>query len=377
MRTFSFQNPEIMDILNHQVIHMDQGVTYCPEYKVTRAMRHYPSRTAQIIRSVLLKELPASEYGADTVFAPILSGQGERWQNFGEDQNGYLLTLLLGRELFLQEGFRKEEAEALKARVEQNKGLYFPFSEEEKKEWETELPVTEGSRTGLLLDEATAVYVGKTKEKIGTFLKNKGIEIAPDFGPYFTGFDYLAAGLIDEGIAVIQKLLDTWKEENITKMITLSGQSQYVFTVLLPYLGLETEIEFISILDLAEKMEAQNAYLYGGSFFTRYLRKDKLQNQLLSNTCETPILNCPEFLPEVEGDKRKNVVGIWTPPLCAEYDTVGTLEGMEEKIYQDSLGVIKETSFKKLVVCDPYAYYTLLEHGYSKKELIYFTEILK
>ena len=115
MRKLSFDNPEMMDILNHQVIHMDQGVTNNPEYLATRAMRHYPSRTAQVIRSVYLGELPASAYGADMVFAPILSGQGERWQNFGENQNGYLLSVILGRELFLKAGFRKEEAECLKA----------------------------------------------------------------------------------------------------------------------------------------------------------------------------------------------------------------------------------------------------------------------
>ena len=79
-----FRKSEIIDILNHQVIHMDQGLTHTPEYLTTRKMSNYPSRTAQIIRSVYLGELDASEYGAEMVFSPILSGQGERWQNFGE-----------------------------------------------------------------------------------------------------------------------------------------------------------------------------------------------------------------------------------------------------------------------------------------------------
>ena len=54
MRKLSFETPDIMDILNHQVIHMDQAVTYCPEYLVTGKMRNYPSRTAQIISAVYL-----------------------------------------------------------------------------------------------------------------------------------------------------------------------------------------------------------------------------------------------------------------------------------------------------------------------------------
>lgn len=104
MRKLSFANPEIMDVLNHQVIHMDQGITYTPEYVATRQMRYYPSRTAQIIRSVWNGELEATEYGADMVFGSILSGQGERWQNFGEDPNSYILTVMLGRELFYRKG---------------------------------------------------------------------------------------------------------------------------------------------------------------------------------------------------------------------------------------------------------------------------------
>lgn len=36
MRKLSLENPEIIDILNHQVIHMDQGITYTPEYLATR-----------------------------------------------------------------------------------------------------------------------------------------------------------------------------------------------------------------------------------------------------------------------------------------------------------------------------------------------------
>ena len=49
MRKLSFENPEMLDILTHQVIHMDQGISYAPEYIATREMKHYPSRTAQIL----------------------------------------------------------------------------------------------------------------------------------------------------------------------------------------------------------------------------------------------------------------------------------------------------------------------------------------
>lgn len=383
MRKLSLENPDVMDIVNHQVIHMDQGITYTPEYVATRQMRHYPSRTAQIIRSVYNGELPASQYGADTVFASILSGQGERWQNFGEDPNGYILTVMLGRELFYKKGFYKEEVDALKETIAKNDG-FLPKDQEGIDAWAQALPMNKESRTGLLLDEATFAYAAGSREKLGTFLKKKNM--IASFGPYFTGFDYLANGCIDEGTAVMEKLLAGWKEQGITTMITLTGQSQYMFTVLLPYLGLETDIEFISILDLAERFDAENAYIYGGSYLTRYVRKDGALNNLLVNTEEEHLLSAPEFLPELCADKRRNVVGIWTPPLCAEYNTLAhstdsekaaDQKALEEQIYADSLAAIKEASFGTLLVCDPFAYKALQEHGYPKGKMVYYLDVIR
>lgn len=401
MRKLSLENPDVMDIVNHQVIHMDQGITYTPEYIATRQMRHYPSRTAQIIRAVHKGELPASQYGADMVFAPILSGQGERWQNFGEDPNGYILTVMLGRELFYKKGFYKEEVDALKETIEKNNG-FLPKDQEGIEAWAQALPMNKESRTGLLLDEATFAYAAGSREKLGTFLKKKNIEIA-FFGPYFTGFDYLANGCIDEGTAVMEELLADWKEQGITRMITLTGQSQYMFTVLLSYLGLETDIEFISILDLAECFDAENAYIYGGSYLTRYVRKDGALNNLLVNTEEEPLLSAPEFLPELCADKRRNVVGIWTPPLCAEYHTLAQItageetaaqnasagqqdekpagiagqRALEEQIYAGSLALIGETAFGRLLICDPFAWQALLHHGYPEKKMVYYLDVIR
>lgn len=377
MRKLSFENPKMMDILNHQVIHMDQGVTNNPEYLAVRAMRHYPSRTAQVIRSVYQKELPATEYGADIVFAPILSGQGERWQNFGEDPNAYLLSVILGREMFLKEGFRREEADQLLHRVKEQNGHYLPESGDMTGKWKEALPLDADSDTAILLDEATYTYAYRSREHLGDLFRTRGISFHPEIGPHFTGFDYLAAGLVEEGIEAVRELITRWEKAGIKRVITLCGQAQYLFRVLLPWLEIETEIVFVSVLNFAHSMEAEMAYLYGGSYFTRYLRYDGLLNTLLSNTTEAPIASCPEFLPEVDGDRRRNIVGIWTPPLCAEYHPVGMPEGLEEKIYRGSLEQIRACHFKKIAVCDPYAYHALLEHGYPEDQLIYFTEMLK
>lgn len=374
MRKLSLENPEIIDILNHQVIHMDQGITYTPEYLATRKMSNYPSRTAQIIRSVYLGELDASEYGAEMVFSPILSGQGERWQNFGEKPEGYLLSVMLGRELFYNKGQKKEELDALKAQIDKNNG-YLEKSATDIEAWKEALPINADSKTGLLLDEATFTYAKRSREKIGEFLQAKGITVS-EFGPYFTGFDLLVSGFIKEGIETVKALITMWEEKGIRKIITLCGQSHYLFTGLLKYLDLDTEIEFISILDLAEGMNIEKAYIYGGSYFTRYAQKATVLNNLLVNTEETPLSSHPEFLPEVEGDKKKNIVSIWTPPLCAEYHTAGTSEMLKETIYTQSLATIEETSFKKLVVCDPFAWKALRAHNYPEEKMVYFADIL-
>ena len=269
---------------------------------------------------------------------------------------------------------KKEELDALKAQIDKNNG-YLEKSAADIEAWKEALPVDADSKIALLLDEATFTYAKRSREKIGEFLQAKGIAVS-EFGPYFTGFDLLASGFIDDGIETVKALINTWEEKGIRKVITLCGQSHYLFTGLLKYLDLDTEIEFISILDLAEGMNTEKAYIYGGSYFTRYAKKAATLNNLLVNTEETPLSSHPEFLPEVEGDKRKNIVGIWTPPLCAEYHTAGTSEMLKETIYTQSLATIEETSFKKLVVCDPFAWKALKEHGYPEEKMVYFADIL-
>ena len=105
--------------------------------------------------------------------------------------------------------------------------------------------------------------------------------------------------------------------------------------------------------------------------------KESVLNGLLVNTIEEPLLSAPEFLPELQADKRRNVVGIWTPPLGAEYHPVGLPEGMADKIYENSLKTIGNTAFKTLIVCDPFAWKVLQEKEYPASKMVYFTDILK
>ena len=116
------------------------------------------------------------------VFSPILSGQGERWQNFGEKPEGYLLSVMLGRELFYNKGQKKEELDALKAQIDKNNG-YLEKKCHRYRSMERSSSNQADSKTGLLLDEATFTYAKRSREKIGEFLQAKGITVS-EFGPY-------------------------------------------------------------------------------------------------------------------------------------------------------------------------------------------------
>ena len=51
-------------------------------------------------------------------------------------------------------------------------------------------------------------------------------------------------------------------------------------------------------------------------------------------------------------------------------------EMLKETIYTQSLATIEETSFKKLVVCDPFAWKALRAHNYPEEKMVYFADIL-
>lgn len=368
MRKLSFENPEMIDILNHQVIHMDQGVSYNPEYLATRKMRYYPSRVSQIIRSVLTKEIEPTAYGAELVCTPMLSGQGERWQNFGENPNGYLITLALGRELFREAGLMEES-------VDPDEGSE-TVDVQKLEKWERFLPVDPEAQYALFLDPETFSMGTKRAMEIGEFLEDKGIDIQPEFGPFETGFDLFANGRIDEAAAVIEERLREFEQMGVTRVITLTGQAQYTFTTLASLLGIESDLEFVHILEMADDLLASRAYIYGGSFLTRYLGMTGLLNELTHSHDEVRISAAPEFLPEVEGSARRNIVGIWTPPICPEYHPVGADREVHEKIYEQSLKTIENTSFDRILVCDPFAWQALIDHGYPQEKLVYFTSAL-
>lgn len=355
MRSFHLEN--MAASVDRQTIHMDQGICYNPEYLASGAMRHYPSRIAQIARAVWKGELEATEYGADTVFAPILSGLGERWQNFGEDRNDYLLISLLFRELFVKKGLKKDAADALRKTVKENGGHIIAAGEKERARWEAFIPAAKESGTCLLIDDATFACASENAFELGAFLKKKGIEVQKDLGPHFLGFEYFAAGLIDEGIEHLSALVKKLKGSGAHTVVTLSGQSHYVLTTLCAALGIEHELRVRHILEYADSLAIDRAYLLPGSFCGRYL--PRINEKIASLTAaegERRIKNSKEFLPLIENGRRVNLPTMWLAPLCAEFAAFGGDEKVNKGILENGIREIKRAGYSQLVVFDPFEF---------------------
>lgn len=374
MKNFTLENFEPQ--INRQVVHMDQGVCYNPEYLATGAMRYYPSRVMQIARAVWLNQLPISEYGAKIVFSSILSGQGERWQNFGEDQNEYMLSMMLFRELFVKQGFGNEIAAELEDRVKRNEGHIIHVNEEEYDTWKKAIPVSESSTTRLFVDDATFAYTSSCAYHVGEFLKKHGLTVQPMYGPYFGGFEYFAEGLIDQGYEHLLALVQNLADNGVKTVITLSGQSQFLLTTLCEKLGIQHKLQVISILSVCDSLDVKSGYVYGGSFYTRYLRMDGEINKLTMASDEERVPNSWEFVPLLNGSRRQNVVTIWQAPLAPEFVPFGVDQAIMDAIYENGLDEIHRAGFKQLVVCDPFAYQALKEKNCTD-HLVYYTSLLK
>lgn len=374
MREFSLDAYRLQ--VDKQSIHMDQGACYCPEYLATRALRHYPSRVSQIARAVWLDQLPATEYGSDIVFASILSGQGERWQNFGEDQNDFLLCMMLFREMFVNKGFKSDAVDSLHNTIRENNGHIIKALPNACDLWQESLPLAQDSTTCLFVDDATFACTAHCAYDLGVFLKSRGITVQPQFGPFFGGFEYFAAGLVDEGYQHLYNLVQSLQNNGVRNVITLSGQSQYLLTTLCDKLGIRHELHVESVLSLCDSLNVTKGYIYGGSFFTRYLRMDGLLNRLSCAPGERPVTNSWEFVPLLQGEKRTNKVTVWQAPLSAEYVPFGAQTDILDKIYEAGVEEIHRASCQQLVICDPYAYAALKERG-CNDHMVYFTSILK
>jgi len=374
MRNYILENYE--DKLTHQVIHLDQGVCYCPEYKVTKAMRDYPSRKLQLAWSIMKGYIKPSDFTSNLLFQSLLSRQGERWQCFGESPEDLTDVMILCREMMVKKGFSKEIIHEFKEILENNNGHIIKTSNEAIEKWNKNMPTDSKSTTYLLLDDATAAYAYNSSNALGNYFKKKNISFYPEIKPSFTGWEYFAYGLIDEGILHIEGLINELKEKNIKTIMTLSGQTKYMLSKYLEKLPVDQPFKVINVLDECEALQVDKpSYLYAGSFNLRYLNIADSLNNLVKNNKEEKTRNCPEFTPLLKADKRVNDLNYWQKPIGAEYYLIGFDVGILSAIEKDAIEDIKKSTFEQVVVFDPLAYFTL-KNKMKKVTIIYYFDLL-
>jgi len=373
----SYKLENYIEELNKQVISMDQGLSYNPEFRATQKMHDYPSRKAQIIRSLYSGELEVSKYNAEIIYQSILSRQGERWQNFGESSEDYTDIMLLGREMISRSNIMKRELEKIIMQIEDNFDHLIEIDEDKFAYCLEAVPQVDGSKNYLFIDDQTVKYVPGAIKKIGRFFAAQNIQFTSELEHHFPGWEYFAYGLIEQGKSHLCELFAELKEKNIKKIFTITGQSHYLLKHFAKKVGIEHNFKIINIIDILEGIKAeQDVYLHAGSFYSRYLKYNKKINKLLTAEIDSKLSSSIEFLPLYSKGPRMNQVNIWQFPLTAEYELYFFPEEIREAIYKDGLQQIEKSTHKKLIVFDPYAYNVLSEHDYVN-DYGYFTDLIE
>lgn len=367
MRKYTLANYE--EELNHQVIHMDQAVCYCPEFLAGMKMHDYPSRKLQLARAVCKGELPANDYIGELVFSGILSRQGERWQNFGENPEDCTDAMILSRGMLLSKGCKPEAVQKLSALLQENQGHI-----NKAKAWE--LPVDPASDLAILLDDASAEGFLAGKEHFAGYCQEHGLKFVNEAAPVFPGFEYFACGMIEEGTAQLKQIVNDLESTGAKQVLVLSAQVYYLLTVFVKKLGIEPGFSVCYLVDLLPELKADRpAYVYGGSFNLRYLCNAKKLNAQMKNKRETPVRNAAEFIPLVDGDVRVNKLTIWQRPVGPEYACFGTDEGMLKAISKNAAADIRKASAGLVVSYEPTAI-PVLKEELPDKEIISYLELL-
>lgn len=374
MRSYTLENYE--DKLVHQVVHLDQGLCYCPEFRATRQMHDYPSRKLQLAWSVYKGYLQPTEYTAGLLFQSLLSRQGERWQNFGESPEDLTDVMILCREMMVKKGLAGQTIKDFRDALAKNGGHAVKTAEEALKKWRRHMPVSPDSGIYLLLDDATAAYACDSAPALGSYFREKGIAFHPEIRPVFAGWEYFAYGLVDEGIAHMKGFIDGLKGKNIKAVMTLSGQTEYLLGSYLEKLPVERPFKVMNVLDDCKALKIEEpTYFYAGSFNLRYLNKAEAINALAKNGEEEAVRHCAEFTPLFIADKRVNHLNCWQKPLCAEYRLAGFNGGIPAAIEADAIADILKAPYKQIAVFEPYAY-GILKNKMPDEKITYYFDLL-
>lgn len=368
MKKYTLENYE--EQLNHQVIHMDQAVCYDPEYLATRKMHDYPSRKLQLARAVYKGEMEVNDFIGDLVYSCILSRQGERWQNFRENPEDCTDAFILCRKMLLEKGYKPEAVDAFRKALEEGEGHL-------RKAPAWNLPTDPGSDMAILLDDISADAFAGSADTFADWCRKRGLVFVNEAAPCFTGFEYFAYGLVEEGTRHLTELIEGLEKTGAKKVLTISAQAKYLLTTFAAKLGLTPSFEVIYLPEMMERVVPEEySYVYGGSFNLRYLCNADLLNGLIPNTEEEIDRRSPEFNPLLISDHRANRLTIWQKPAGAEYEIYGMDPEILAAIEEDALSDIRKCSATQVIVFEPAAFGALQEKLTDKK-VINYLDLLK
>ena len=351
MMEYTLENYQ--DILLRQVIHMDQAVCYCPEFRATKMMHYYPSRRLQLARAIYKDEMKLSNYAGDINFASILSRQGERWQNFGESQEDCTDVTILARKMFLDKGYESSATNAFIKEIEEGK-----FNLDVV--WD--LPVDKDSKLAILVDNDTAMIDG-VKDHFNKYCQDNHLSFADSGKATYLGFEFFAYGLIDQGVEYLNSLVDDLHKLNIDKLLVLAPKAAYLLREFVKKVGIKVNFKVEYLPEILKPIPQQErTYVYAGSFNLRYLRNADILNDLIPCTSELQVATSQEFIPLLLGNSRINKLTIWQKPIYAEYKLFNPDQKMLKAIIDDALYDIKKANADQVLVFEPTAYHFLKKY---------------
>jgi hypothetical protein len=345
MKHYQLKNYE--NQLNHQVIHMDQAVCYNPEFRATHMMHDYPSRKLQLARAVFKGELKDNGYIATLLYNSMLSRQGERWQNFGENPEDCTDVFILCRKMLAEKGYADKFEVALETVLKENDGHIFPVDDA----YEKTIPVDSSSNIYVLVDDATAAFSSDSCQALADYFKAHNIASKTPAKATFLGFEYFSLGLIDQGIEHLKRVINKIETNGAKKVLVLSAQAKWILTIFAGKVNLSPRFEVLYLPEILTKLEiTKPAYVYAGSFNLRYLVNADLINRLTANTREIKIAMSPEFTPLLQGDRRINQLTIWQKPLGPEFRIFGMDKSLLAAIEEDALADIQKAQPESILV---------------------------
>jgi tetratricopeptide (TPR) repeat protein len=370
MKHYQLKNYE--DQLNHQVIHMDQAVCYNPEFRATHMMHDYPSRKLQLARAMFKGELKTNDYIAALMYNGILSRQGERWQNFGENPEDCTDVIILCREMFAKKGYAEAYKAELEADLKQNGDHIYPVDDV----YEKAIPVDSNSNIYVLVDDMTAAFAPDSSQALADYFKTYNIASKAPAKVTFLGFEYFSLGLIDQGIEHLKRVIEKIETTGAKKILVLSAQAKWILTTFAGKVDLSPRFEVIYLPEILTKLEIMNpAYVYAGSFNLRYLVNADLINRITANTREIKIAMSPEFTPLLKGDRRINQLTIWQKPLGPEFRIFGMNRDLLTAIKEDAIADIQRAQPESILVFEATALPTI-QASFPSLPVYYYLDLL-